>query len=182
VSGWRDDNGKVPLKKTRDFKNLDEMNDTIVNNINKVVKQDDILIFLGDFSFSGFDQIRKFRDRIVCKTIHFITGNHDHHVDNNRENIQEIFTSVSEFTLLKYGTLVFILFHRPIRSWDNMKKGVMHLYGHLHSSPEKRFGIGRSMDVGIDSNPEFRPYNIKEIISLLEVRSIKSEIIDDHHI
>ncbi len=40
---------------TRDFKSLDHMNDTLVNNINEIVHQDDILIHLGDWSFGGFD-------------------------------------------------------------------------------------------------------------------------------
>ena len=54
---------------TRDFKSLEHMNDTLVNNINEVVGQDDILIHLGDFSFGGFDKIKEFRDRIICQKI-----------------------------------------------------------------------------------------------------------------
>ena len=91
VSSWDD------LSKTRDFKTLDEMNDAIVRNINNVVAVDDILFCLGDWSFGGFDKIRQFRDRIVCQNIHLILGNHDHHIENNKDDIQEIF--VEEFLL-----------------------------------------------------------------------------------
>ena len=77
---WDTDRGG----KTRDFPSLCEMNDTLVNNINEVVGEDDILIHLGDWSFGGFDSIAEFRDRIICKNIHLVFGNHDHHQRNNK--------------------------------------------------------------------------------------------------
>ena len=55
---------------TRDFKSLDHMNDTIVDNINSIVGEDDVLIHLGDWSFGGFENIAEFRGRIICKNIH----------------------------------------------------------------------------------------------------------------
>jgi calcineurin-like phosphoesterase family protein len=57
VTNWRTPNGDIPEKQTRPFETIDRMNDTIVNNINSVVGQDDILIHLGDWSFGGFDKI-----------------------------------------------------------------------------------------------------------------------------
>ena len=69
----------------RDFNNLQSMNDDIVNNINKYVAYDNVLYHLGDWSFGGIESIFNFRKRIVCKTIHLIFGNHDHHIVNNRE-------------------------------------------------------------------------------------------------
>ena len=57
VTNWRLPNGEIPVSQTRDFKNLDYMNDVIVNTINGLVGQDDILIHLGDWSFGGFEMI-----------------------------------------------------------------------------------------------------------------------------
>lgn len=68
----------------RQFKSLEEMNKTLVSNINKVVGEDDILFHLGDWSFGGIDKIWEFRKQIKCKNIHLITGNHDHHIINNK--------------------------------------------------------------------------------------------------
>jgi calcineurin-like phosphoesterase family protein len=65
---------------TRKFSSLDQMNDELVNSINTKVGQDDILFHLGDWSFNGFENTRKFRERIVCKNVHLILGNHDHHI------------------------------------------------------------------------------------------------------
>ena len=85
---------------TRDFSSLDRMNDELVFWINNRVSQDDILFHLGDWSFNGFENIRKFRERIVCKNVHLILGNHDHHIERNKDNIQSIFSSVNEYLSL----------------------------------------------------------------------------------
>jgi len=182
VTNWRLPNGEVPVEQTRDFTTIEKMNTAIVNNINQVVGQDDVLIHLGDWSFGGFEQIREFYDRLICKNIHLILGNHDHHIENDRDYIQGLFKSVSHYNTLEIGGNKFQLMHYPISSWDGLNKGVMHLHGHCHLPTGKRFGVGKRMDVGMDGHPEFRPYNlIREIVPLLNKRPIKSEMDDDHH-
>ena len=183
VTDWRLPDGRVPIDNTRDFQTIEQMNDTIVNNINNVVAQDDVLIHLGDWSFGGFENIRKFYDRLVCKNIHLVLGNHDHHIKNNREDIQELFLSVSDYQTVLIGTHEFRIMHYPISSWDGLNKGVMHLHGHCHLPTERRFGKGRRIDVGIDGHPSFQPYNVlREIIPLLIKRPTLSEIPNDHHL
>jgi calcineurin-like phosphoesterase family protein len=182
VTNWRLPNGEIPVGQTRDFTTIEKMNTSIVNNINSVVGQDDILIHLGDWSFGGFEQIREFWDRLICKNIHLILGNHDHHIDRNRDGSQGLFQSVSHYNTVEIGDYKFQLMHYPISSWDGLNKGVMHLHGHCHLPTNKRFGVGKRMDVGMDGHPEFRPYNlIREIVPLLKNRPIKSEIGEDHH-
>ena len=68
----------------RDFNSLHEMNDTLVNNINSMVGEDDVLIHDGDWSFGGIENIWEFRKRIICKNIHLILGNHDHHIERDK--------------------------------------------------------------------------------------------------
>ena len=134
---------------TRDFNSLDHMNDTLVNNINCMVGEDDILIHLGDFSFGGFDKIQEFRDRIVCKNIHLTFGNHDHHIERNKEGVQKLFSSVQNYLRLEVQRpinkattekFIFVCMHYPIASWHDMNKGVIHLHGHclLYTSPSPR--------------------------------------------
>jgi hypothetical protein len=38
------------------------------------------------------------------------------------------------------------------------------------------------MDVGMDGHPEFRPYNLKEVLSILNKQPIASDMGFDHHI
>ena len=182
VSDWRTEDGIVPEKQTRDFPNLEKMNDMIVNNINDVVGQDDILIHLGDWSFGGFDSIRTFYDRLICKNIHLILGNHDEHIEKNKEDVQGLFLTVSHYETLCIGKQKFRLMHYPISSWNGLSKGVIHLHGHTHLPTHLRMGQGKRIDVGIDGHPSFRPYHIlREIVPLMEKQPIKSDMSNDHH-
>ena len=182
VTNWRLPDGTIPISQTRDFKSIEQMNDTIVKNINEVVKQDDILIHLGDWSFGGFENVRKLYDRLICKNIHLIIGNHDHHILNNREDVQELFLTVSQYETLVIGKQEFRLMHYPISSWDGLNKGVMHLHGHCHLPTELRFGNGKRIDVGIDGHPSFKPYHIlRDVVPMLEKRPIMSDMGFDHH-
>jgi calcineurin-like phosphoesterase family protein len=177
---------------TRDFKSLDHMNDTIVNNINETVGENDVLIHLGDWSFGGFDNIAEFRNRIVCKNIHLVLGNHDHHIDRNKDNIQRLFTSVNHYinldirrpSLISKGQVDkyrFVVMHFPIASWDGMNDKVIHLHGHVHLLNHLRVADGRAMDVGVDGN-FLKPIDLDEVLSIMKNQPIKKlSLPEDHH-
>ncbi len=171
---------------TRNFQTLDEMNDHILNNINSMVGTDDILIHLGDFSFGGFENIRKFREQINCQNIYLILGNHDHHIENNKEGIRNLFSDVSESMVLERKfdgkTYQFFISHLPVFSWPSMGRGVFHLHGHTHLSKELRVSDGRYMDVGIDGN-DLKPILLDDVFEMLRYNKIKNLILPkDHHI
>ena len=220
VSKWANE------RTCRPYQSLEEMNKSIVDNINSIVGEDDILFHLGDWSFGGKEQIWEFRKQIKCKNIHLILGNHDHHilgdkiipnahcrdviVDGPNPNtygdgrdrlfdatFRELFSSVSNYRTLTVsipqGTIEgrqlkntkfrFVLCHFPIASWHNMNQGVMHLHGHIHTPHEHKVGPGKIMDVGVDGNDEFRPYEFNEILQLLKNQPIKGLLTHDfdHH-
>lgn len=181
VTNWRLPDGSVPIDQTRDFDTIERMNESIIQNINSVVGQDDVLIHLGDWSFGGFENVEIFRNRIICQNIHLILGNHDHHIENNRGGCQDLFTSVSHYSRLTYKKKTFVLFHYPIASYDGLNKGHIHLHGHCHLPTNLRFGKGKKMDVGIDGHPEFGVYNMDEIIKMMGPREMTSDMNFDHH-
>jgi calcineurin-like phosphoesterase family protein len=181
TTDWRLPDGSVPKDQTRDFETIEEMNTSIVNNINMVVGEDDVLIHLGDWSFGGFENIQMFRDQIKCKEIHLILGNHDHHIENNKEGCQGLFASVSHYNKLTYKYKTFVLLHYPISSWDSLNKGHIHLHGHVHLPTELRFGKGKKMDVGVDGHPTFGVYDMDDIIRIMDGREVASDMLFDHH-
>jgi calcineurin-like phosphoesterase family protein len=181
VTGWRTTDGKIPISSTRDFPTLDLMNDTIVNNINSKVGQDDTLIMLGDIAFGGFENITIFLDRLICKNIHLVLGNHDHHIKNNRENIHDRFLSVQNYLEANINGENFVMTHYPFESWNGLNKGVIHLHGHVHLPASRKWGNGKRLDVGVDGNNLF-PYSLTEIVHMMDRREVKSEIDLDHHL
>lgn len=173
----------------RDFDTLEEMNDTLINNINAIVEEDDILIHLGDWSFGGFDSIAQFRNSITCKNIHLVLGNHDHHISNNKNGVAELFSSVNQYLDLsikwpdgegKHNKAHFVLMHYPIASWDGLGRGIPHLHGHVHLPPHRRIGKGKVMDVGVDGNNLF-PISLNEVRRLLRDQPIDGFLDKDHH-
>ena len=184
TSNWGDDS------KTRDFKSLDHMNSVLVDSINSMVGENDVLFHLGDFSFGGFDKIGEFRSRILCKNIHLVLGNHDHHIERNKDGVRSLFASVNHYVSLdlrrpgngpEMDKFSMILCHFPIASWDGMNDGRIHLHGHVHLAPLHKIAEGRAMDVGADGNG-MDPYSLDEILKLLKDRPIKRlSLPADHH-
>ena len=162
----------------RDFDTLEEMNQTLIDNINTIVPADGILFHLGDFSFGGKQNIEIFRNQINCKNLHLITGNHDEHVEKGQ--FDHLFSSRQKYLELEVGKhLKFVLFHFAIDSWNNLKRGAFHLHGHQHWTGNQRFGNGRKMDVGVDGN-NLKPYKLTDVIELLKDRVYENK--NDHHI
>jgi calcineurin-like phosphoesterase family protein len=121
-----------------------------------------------------------------------VLGNHDHHIERNKDNVQRLFASVnhyveldvrrpSEFAKDRMDKFNFILMHYPIASWNNMNSEVMHLHGHVHLPPHQRIAEGRAMDVGVDGNG-LEPISLNEVYSLLDKQPIKKlSLPKDHH-
>ncbi len=169
-------------EQTRVFDTPEEMTQEIIKNINKYVKHDDVLYHLGDWSFAGFPNIKKFRDQINCRNIHLILGNHDHHIENNKENIQSIFSSVQHLKEVSVEGQHIIMLHYSMRVWKGSHKGFWHLYGHSHAGLEHSPN-GKSIDVGVDNAfrlfGEYRPFSFEELKTILNKRQI--EYLDNHN-
>ena len=180
VTRWRTLDGKIPINQTRNFQDLDEMDSVIVNNINSKVGPNDTLIHLGDVAFGGFEKIGEFLNRLVCKNIHLVLGNHDQHITKNKEDIRNRFLSVSNYLEVEIGGAEFVLSHYPLCSWNKLGKGSIHLHGHVHLSAKDKWGNGKRLDVGMDGN-NMHPYKLSEIVHMMDRREIKSEMNLDHH-
>lgn len=197
---WSNTGGIHNAQNVRPFDTLEEHDDAIVNNINNTVKENDILYHLGDWSFGGKDQIKIFRDRLKCRHIHLIYGNHDHHIENNRMimdsvkgslGMQSLFKSCKHYAELSIANQRIIVCHFAFRVWNKSHHGSWNLYGHSHgtlSDYEKEVGgapgqergidVYKCMDVGLDTHPEFRPYHFDEIKAIMDTR-VTLQV--DHH-
>src|SRR5690606_30975001 len=107
----------------------------------------DVLWFLGDWSFGGEPRINELRNALRVGDIHFILGNHDHHIAKDPQKYR--FHSVRHYAELTLpGKVNVVLCHYPIESWVNMERGAIHLHGHCHG--KLRHMAGR-YDVGLDA-------------------------------
>jgi calcineurin-like phosphoesterase family protein len=177
-----------PPENTRDFDTVQEMNEEMVSNINRVVGEEDFLFHLGDFSFDGFENIEHFRRQIKCRNLHLLLGNHDHHIRKDHDGIRSLFSSVNDYLHLQVvfegenGTVKypFVLCHYPIASWDGLRSGTMHLHGHVHFDEGKVVGPGRMLDVGMDGNG-LGVWSLEDVLRALECRPKVSMFSQEHH-
>ena len=173
----------------RNFDTLEEHNEILIQNINKMVSQDSILYCTGDWAMGGFDNVWRFRKRLNVKTIHLVLGNHDNAIRNNKivltdtgyMNLQNLFTSVNDIISKKIGGQRMFLCHYPMRAWEKASKGSWCLVGHEHGRlPDYEVnGVKiKTMDIGIDTHSEFRPYHFDEIKEIMDKRSVLKQ---GHH-
>jgi calcineurin-like phosphoesterase family protein len=108
---------------------VDLMDETIIHNINKTVDKDDFLIHLGDFCMDTDKKtVKKYRERIKCKNVYLILGNHD-----SREKCADVFTKCFENYLFNINGQKIFTSHYPARSWNKAASGAWMLYGHVHN-------------------------------------------------
>jgi hypothetical protein len=61
----------------RPFDTVEEMNRTIIERLNSLVKTNDVLYFLGDFCIGPKARAVELRREIRCKKMFAVPGNHD---------------------------------------------------------------------------------------------------------
>ena len=160
----------------RPFSTVEEMNNVLIENINKKVKPDDTLYHLGDFA--KFD-VKGIREKINCKNIVLILGNHDN-IKNIRRNAS-LFAGIHNLLQIKScignGVITeIVLCHYAMRIWNKSHYGTWHLYGHSHGTlyddPNSL-----SFDVGVDPC-NYVPLSITEVKNKMNAKTYKPI---DHH-
>jgi calcineurin-like phosphoesterase family protein len=155
---------------TDDSDAVEAMNQAIVDNWNSVVSVKDTVYHLGDVAFGKPKDSKKWVAQLNGE-IHLIRGNHDY--SKYIEEYGRELASVQDYLFLKnLHNRKVVLFHFPIVNWDTKFHGSYHFYGHVHGAPVKELEGTRSMDVGIDTHPEMRPYNWCEL--WLEMEQIQT--------
>ena len=158
----------------RPFKDVEEMNEALISNWNKVVGPTDIVYHLGDFCFAGSAEWHSILGRLNGR-IHLIIGNHDE--KNLRQGYEKLFESiVPQARLFIEGYNVY-LNHYPFMCYPGYKPYTIQLFGHIHSSHSKFDGLDAVIakkslqpsqyDVGVDWN-NFTPISWREVIEKIK--------------
>ncbi len=155
----------IILYAKRPYSSVEEMNEALIKNHNAVVKPNDTVWNLGDFSFGTKEQTTEVLKRLNGK-INIVLGNHDRIIKDNKEFLlkEGLVESIQEYKTFNYNKQFFVLFHFPMRSWEKSHYNSIHCFAHCHNQMPP---LGKSLDIGVDStviSNEYRPYSIDEII------------------
>jgi calcineurin-like phosphoesterase family protein len=138
----------------------------IIETINSLVKTNDDLWILGDFCLRDPKKAQAYRERIRCKQVHLVWGNHD------PQTLAPLFSSVLDQGMLNIQGQPIWLNHYPMRSWNGSFHGSWQLYGHVHGrlqaeDAQKPYLLTR--DVGVDAC-EYRPVSFGELKAWMQPR------------
>lgn len=168
----------------RPFNNVEEMNQTLIDNWNEVVGDDDVVFYLGDLSFDKNGvTTQHIVDQLKGK-IHFILGNHDREKDVRSLKRFETISDYISLTVTDHDNprkkQGIVMMHYPILSWDKHHHGEWHLHGHCHQSlvtllPD--YYKRKVLDLGCNGWA-YAPISYSEIKSIMNSKVI--ELIDHH--
>jgi calcineurin-like phosphoesterase family protein len=172
----------------RPFKNVEEMNSTLIKNWNSVVPKDGVTFLLGDVGFGSASDLRKIIDQLNGK-IFLINGNHDNPAKNdlcikrfeqfnvaNDERWKDYFELKVEDKDAPRGVQTIVLFHYPILEWNGKFHGYWHTHGHSHNNIHKsNFGEdyyrNKVIDVGVDGN-NYAPLSYQNMKDIMDSKGI----------
>lgn len=164
----------------RPFRNVEEMNEALIENWNLVVSEDDTVFHLGDFAFGGSNVWKSIIPRLNGH-INLIIGNHDR--KNLRQGYMSYFDMVVPQLQIEIEDNSIYLNHYPFLCYGGSYRGVWQLFGHVHSGPQAdgldtsrlRVLLPTQYDVGVDNN-NFTPISYREVKEKIE--SQKNESLD----
>jgi calcineurin-like phosphoesterase family protein len=158
----------------RPFGDIEEMNQALVENWNRVVGKNDLVFHLGDFAFGGAEMWNRFLDQLNGRIV-LVVGNHD--IYHLRAEMLERFEQVAFELYVVIDNQPIFLNHHPFLSYGDSHGKVWQLFGHVHTrgngqgkeKDKQRLPLlmATQYDVGVDNN-NYIPvsfYQIRDIIS-----------------
>ena len=171
--------------KVRGFNNVEEMNEALVENWNKVVKPGDIVYNLGDIALMDTQKATEYLNRLNGKQI-WILGNHDH-----RGRVRDICNACNNITVsrdtydttLQCGNNIAHLNHYPMLTANNdehkpFNRHVICFHGHTHQKNNWMIpGLPFMYHVGLDSHNN-TPINLDEAMTDIRNKwdSLKTDV------
>lgn len=155
----------------RPFGSVEHMNESLINNWNKVVGNDDHVYVLGDVSFGKVPETCGVLSQLKGVK-HLITGNHDRIGRCEKLKWSDYFVDQHDYLRLKSPDgYKFVLCHFPFRSWE---RGYINLHGHIHTLPHEDQGKWMQHDVGVDNN-NYTPLLLQDAVKRAVLNKTKEE-------
>ena len=157
---------------SRPFKNVNEMNEALIANWNRVVGADDIVFHLGDFCLGGSAEWTNVLNRLNGK-IYLIVGNHD--MKNLRQSYYDRFEEIVMQKHIEIGKQKIYLNHCPFLCYGGAYKDTWQLFGHVHTSKNNtgkdasrlNMLFPTQYDVGVDNN-NFTPVSFDQVKTIIQ--------------
>jgi calcineurin-like phosphoesterase family protein len=148
----------------RPFSSVEEMNETMIENHNKIVGLRDVVYHLGDFGFCKQQRVDEIARRLNGTMIK-VKGNHDEHLWSEDHILDLVWHKdfgqevLGDFT--KARNLV--LCHYPIEDWNGRYHGAIHIHAHTHKT--RMISAPNRFNVCVEAIG-YRPISLETIMAL----------------
>lgn len=153
----------------RSFANIEEHDNALINAWNSVVKQDDEVFHLGDFTLAGTEFAEKMLRRLNGRM--FLLLNRWHHDKRWIYGVDDtIFDFMPSIVVMDINdiknSMPIVMCHYPLEVWDRKHYGAIHFHGHSHGFLRR---IHNRLDIGVDVAHRilgsYRPFSLHEATS-----------------
>lgn len=156
----------------RKFNNVKEMDIAIVDEVNRKVDKNDMLVLLGDTMMSEKDY-SKFLNSLICENVILLVGNHCNRGKLLGSLIEDKLLHISDYLELNVDKQIICCSHFPMFHWNFQSDNAFMLHGHNHGDEGeilKQIHEYKCMDVGIDSY--YNMFGEYSIFSLSQIKDI----------
>ncbi|MDE6796516.1 MAG: metallophosphoesterase [Ruminococcus sp.] len=120
--------GNILIYENRPFNSVEEMDNTIINNWNNIVSENDKVFLVGDFSFYDME-----KNKEICQKLNgekfLVMGNHD--TESEDYYYKCGFSGVSRYPIIYEN--FWLVSHEPLYINKNMPYA--NIFGHVHGNP-----------------------------------------------
>ena len=157
----------------RPFKDVEEMNRTLITNYNAVIQPDDEVIFTGDVAWKDVQRANSTMWQLNPSKKYLLIGNHDHK-NINDPTFKRHFEWIKDYHELTYNGKLYVMSHYPFHSWRSSGRGSIMVHGHTHNNIDNTEYY--RIDVGVD-NPicSFAPISIERIESIMKNKKVEAK-------
>lgn len=151
----------------RPFRDVEEMNKTLISNFNSIIKPNDTVYILGDIAYRlPVEKTNELIKKLNGKKI-LIRGNHDKKYD------KRLFEGIYDYLEISLNKKKIVLMHYPMLEWNCSFHGSYQFHGHIHSkgdeyNKECKENNIRRYDVGVDAN-NWYPVSAQQIFDFLKM-------------
>lgn len=149
------------------------MHQEMIRMWNEQVGVDDTVYILGDVAFCNVDTAVSLINSLNGTKI-LIKGNHDRKLMQDPK-FRACFKSTHDYLDINYNGTKVVMLHYPICEWDQMHRGSVHFYGHLHQREADELKGYRALNVGWDCTG-----SIVNLMDVMVARALKGNV-KEHH-
>ena len=154
----------------RPFKDIGDMDTTLIKLWNSRVDKDDDVWIVGDFCYRAGYQPNWYLRQLKGRK-HLIIGNHDGVLFNDK-SAYRYFETIDTMKMITDKDKEIVLCHYPLADWNKKFHGSWHIYAHIHNNTTDAYQYmcqqERALNAGCMIN-NYTPASFNELIRNNEI-------------